>query len=161
MSGVRWRMGMVAVTGVLCCGVPTAASAARVSVTSAIHAQDKAVKNSPAFKKLEHTTVNTPAQAKKVIPELTAAAKKLDQAATAVSKATATTTKQRAGQKDWVTGVRDLSHGFSQLVTALKDVEHGNQAAGKKEALAAQRSLNKGNTVGSKGDRLLGLPTSD
>lgn len=161
MSKVRWCMGTMAVAVVLGVGLPATAGAAGMSVTAAIHAQDKAVKNSPAFKKLEHLNVKTPAAAKKAIPELKAAAKKLDKAATAVSDATATTAKQRAGQKDWVAGVRDLSHGLSQLGTALKDIEQGNQAGAKKAVLASQASMKKGNAIGSKGDRLLGLPTSD
>ena len=107
------------------------------------------------------STSGRTAQAKKAILDLQAAAKKVDHAASVVSKATASTAKQRAGQKDWVDGVRDLGRGFSQLVGALKDIEHGNMSAAKTAALAAQKTIATAEKLGTKGDRLLGLPTTD
>ena len=132
-----------------------------MSVRAAIKAQDHAVKQSPAFKRLKHFKANTPAQAMNLIPDFRALDKKLDLAATVVSKATASTAKEKVGQRDWVAGVRGLVRGISQLVVGLKDVEHGNKSAAKAEALIAQKTLNQANALGVKGDRALGLPTSD
>ena len=132
-----------------------------MSVTAAIKAQDHAVNHSSAIKKLEHFHAKTPAQAKKLIPDFQAAVKKLDHAASVVSRAAASTAKQRAGRKDWVDGVRGLGRGFSQLVGALKDIGHSNPSAAKTAALAAQRTIIKAEELGVKGDRLLGLPTTD
>jgi hypothetical protein len=161
MHGLRVSALSLVTMAVVVLGLAGTAGARSMSVTAAIKAQDRAVKHSTALKKLSRLNASTPAQAKKVIPDLQALEKKLDQAATAVSKATASTPRQKAGQKDWVGGVRGLAHGFAQLVIALKDVEHGNKTAARAEAVTAQKTLDKANSLGEKGDRLLGLPTSD
>jgi hypothetical protein len=68
---------------------------------------------------------------------------------------------QRAGQKDWVDGARELAHGFEQLTVALRDVERGDKTAAKREAVTAIKTIKAGDTLGTKGDRLLDLPSND
>ncbi len=143
------------------CGLAATAGAAGMSVTAAVKAQDHAINHSAAVKKLKHLHVTTPAQAKKVIPDLQALDRKLDHAGRIVAKATATTPKQKVGQKEWVAGVRELARGFSQLTVALKDIEHGNKIAAKAQALTAARTIVKAEALGVKADRALGLPTTD
>jgi len=138
-----------------------AAQAATPSVTTAIKAQDKAIKDSAVFKSLKHIKVNTPAQAKALIPKYQALQLKLQHAATVVSKASATGSEQRQGQKDWVGGVRELAHGVGLLDVALKDAVDGNKTAAKTELIKAEKALTAANALGTKGDRLLGLPTKD
>jgi len=141
-------------------GGAAGAAQAATSVTAAIKAQDKAVKNSAAFKSLKHVSAGTPAQAKALIPKYKALQVKLDHAATVVSKASATGAKQKQGQKDWVDGVRELAQGIGMLDAALADAVKGNKAAAKSALTKAQKELVAGNNLGAKGDKLLGLPTS-
>jgi dihydroxyacetone kinase-like predicted kinase len=138
-----------------------AAQAAATSVTTAIRSQDKAVRHNPAVKALAHFHANSPAQARKLIPEFEAASKAVNHAATVVSRASTSSAMQRAGQKDWVDGARELAHGFEQLTVALRDVERGDKTAAKREAVTAIKTIKAGDTLGTKGDRLLDLPSND
>jgi hypothetical protein len=156
------RCAVSAITAcVLAGGGAGVAQAATPNVTTAIKAQDKAVKNSAVFKSLKHVKVSTPAQAKALIPKYKALQLKLDHAATVVSKAAATGAQQKQGQKDWVGGVRDLAQGIGFLDVALKDAIDGNGSAAKTELAKAQKALSAGDALGTKGDELLGLPTDD
>ena len=131
------------------------------SVTAAIKSQDTAVRHNPAVRALAHFQANTSAQAQKLIPEFQAATKAFDHAATVVSHASASSAQQTAGQKDWVGGVRELARGFTQLSTALRDVVSGDRTAAQREAVTALKTVKAGERLGVKGDRLLGLPSSD
>lgn len=71
------------------------------------------------------------------------------------------TAKQKQGQKDWVGGVRLLAHGIGLLDTALADAVNGKTGAARSELVNAQKALAAGNALGTKGDKLLGLPTND
>ena len=161
MSKLRRAMVSLTAVALLGAGGSATAGAAGLTVAAALKAHGSRGSQSPVIKQLQHLTVNTPAQAKKVIPDLNAAAQKLNHAAAVVSTATTSTARQPMGKKDWVAGVRDLARGFSLLVVALTDIEHGHKAAAKAEAVAAQKLVTTGNAIGARGDRLLGLPTSD
>jgi hypothetical protein len=112
------------------------ASANDTGVRSAIKAQDRAIKQSPQLKRLLNGTVKS-SQTSEAIKLCHAFAGKLDHAAAKVAKTKASSPTGIAGEKNWVAGVRELAHGFSQLATALKDEQHGNKPAAKKEARAA------------------------
>lgn len=142
-------------------GAAGAAQAATPSVTAAIKAQDKVVKNSAAFKGLKHVKIGTPAQAKALIPKYKALQLELQHAATVVAAASAKGSTQKQGQADWVGGVREVARGIGLFDTALKDAVNGKAAAAKAELVKAQKALAAGNALGTKGDKLLGLPSSD
>lgn len=161
MPQLRTRAVSVITACLLAGGMAGAAQAATPSVTAAIKAQDKAVKNSAVFRSLKHIKITTPAQAKVAIPKYKALQLKLEHAATVVSAASAKGATQKQGQKDWVEGVREVAHGIGLLDTALTDAVDGKDAAAKAEAIKAQKALNAGDVVGTEGDKLLGLSPSD
>jgi hypothetical protein len=156
------RLGKMLVAGVVVLsGFAASSEAASVSVTAAIKGQDQAVRHSPVLKKITHFRLTTPAQTKKLVVDLQTLDGRLDHAATVVSEATALTAKQKLGQKEWVGGVRELANGFSQFAVELKDIERGDKTAAKQEAIIAKKTIQQGDALGMKGDRALGLPTSD
>jgi len=159
----QWKTRAVSVitAGLLAGGMAGAAQAATPSVTTAIKAQDKAVKHSAAFRSLKHIKITTPAQAKAAIPKYRALALKLEHAANVVAGASAKGATQKQGQKDWVEGVREVAHGIGLLDTALTDAVHGKGSAAKAELVKAEKALNAGDAIGTKGDKLLGLSPSD
>lgn len=161
MSQFKTRAVSVITACVLVGGAAGAAQAATPSVTTAIKGQDKAVKDSAVFKSLKNVKVNTPAQAKALIPKYKALQLKLEHAATVVSHASATGPNQKTGQTDWVGGVRELARGIGLVDTALKDAVDGNKTAAMAELVKAQKALTAGNALGTKGDKLLGLSTND
>jgi hypothetical protein len=140
--------------------VVSVAAASGMTVTQAIKAQDKIVRSNPEYKSLKHIKANTVAQAKALIPKLDSLKRSVDHAATAVSSASATSS-QKAGQRDWVKGGRLLADGLGGLAAGLNDVVHGKTSAAKSALARAQRNLDAADAIGEKGDRLLGLPTSD
>jgi hypothetical protein len=142
-------------------GAAGAAQASATPVVAAVKSQDRIVKNSAAYKSLKHVTANTPAEARKLIAEFKALQSKVEHAATVVSQASASGATQKQGQKDWVTGVRDLARGIGQFDTGLQDVIDHKTATGKAELKKATRTLATANTVGDRGDKLLGIPASD
>jgi len=142
------------------CTVGTA-QASSTSVTAAIKAQDKIFKTSPAYKSLKDFKLSTTAEAKKLVKEFKALRVAADHAATVVSEASASGAKQKQGQNDWVDGLREAATGMGMLNTALQDALDGKAAAAKTLLAKGQKGLDAGNALGDKGDRLLGLPTSD
>ena len=60
-----------------------------------------------------------------------------------------------------MTGVRDTAHGISDIGVELQDVVAGNQTAARTMLAKALRLIGSGSLLESKGDKLLGLPTSD
>jgi hypothetical protein len=138
-------------------GAAAQASANDTSVKTVIKAQDRAIKASPQLKRLLNGTVKT-SQISEAIKLCHAFARKLDHAASTVAKTSASTPNGIAGEKNWVTGVRELAHGFSQLATALKDEQGGNKAAAKREVRAAVKTINAGDALGLKADHELKLP---
>ena len=138
-----------------------AAQASGTTVIAAVKAQDKVVKSSAAYRGLKHIKANTPAEARKLVTEFKALQGKVEHAATAVSRASASGPRQKQGQEDWVQGVRELARGLGQLDTGLQDVVNGKTAAAKAALTKAERTLSAANARGSKGDKLLGLPTND
>ena len=136
------------------------ATASGQTVIQAIHAQDKIVHSNPGYRSLQNFSIRTVAQAKAAIPKLIAVEKLLTHAADAVQSASATPA-QKAGQKDWVAGVRGVAKATGMLVVALQDVEQGKSSAANTEALAAVKIIRASNTLGIRGDKLLHLPTSD
>lgn len=161
MPQMKTRVVSVITACLLAGGAAGAAQAATPSVTTAIKAQDKAVKDSPVFQSLKHVKITTPAQAKALIPKYKALQLKLEHAATVVSRASANGSVQRQGQSDWVGGVRELSRGIGLFDTALTDAVNGKLAAARMELVKAEKALKAGDAMGTEGDKLLGLPTSD
>jgi hypothetical protein len=136
------------------------AAASTQTVTQAIQAQDKIVHRNPGYRSLQNFHIRTAAQAEAAIPKFQAVEKLVKSAANAVAGATATSA-QAAGQKDWVAGARGVARGIGMLVIAFRDIEHGKDAAAKAEALNALKTVKAGAATGTKGDKLLHLPTGD
>lgn len=161
MPHIRIRVVSLLVAGLCVVCAAGVAQASATTVVSAVKAQDKIVKDSAAYKSLKHVTANTPAAAHKLIAEFKVLQSKVEHAATVVSRASASGAKQEQGQKDWVTGVRDLARGIGQFDTGLQDVIDHKTAAGKAELTKATHTLATANTVGDKGKKLLGIPAGD
>lgn len=143
-------------------GMAGVAQASAPNVVTAIKAQDKVIQRSPGWKELQHfKKVTTRAQTKKFIADLGKLAKTASRAVNVVSKASTSSARQRQGKADWVKGSREQTRGIRQLRTALKDALAGKKAAAKKELHTALKTILAGTTLGMKGDKLLGLPTSD
>jgi len=138
-----------------------AAQASAMTVTAAVKAQDRIVKNSAAYRSLTHFSANTPAAARRLVTEFKALQLRVEHAATVVSRASAIGARQKLGQRDWVDGVRDLARGIGQFDVALEDIIHGRNAAGKSELLRAKRTLAVANALGTKGKRLLRIPANE
>jgi hypothetical protein len=155
----RSRTGLVSV--IVACSLAGAAAgtaeAGAMSVKTAIKAQDKVVKSSPAFQSLKQIKVNTAAQVTVLIRKDRALEKKLNHAAAVVSAASATGSRQKQGQKDWVNGVRDIAQGLGTLNVALEDAIHGRATAAKTAELKAENKVEAGDALGTRGDKLLGI----
>jgi hypothetical protein len=149
-----------------------AAPASTLPVIQAIRAQDKIVRHSSEYKSLQHIKASiSVAQAKAAIPKLNSLevllsasssrsrSRSLDRAAATVSRAPASNA-QRTGRSDWVKGTRLLADWVGGVAAALRDVVDGDKESVKAALRKAQRELSAANTIGEKGDRLLGLPTT-
>lgn len=140
-------------------GLATVAQADDAGVKAAIKAQDHQLTLSPQLKQLLHTKKSiTAAQAPAAIKACQGLERRLNHAAGVVAKTSGSTAAGKAGKRDWVKGVRDLAHGFSQLTTALKDIEHGNKSAAQTRAAAALKTIANANALGVKADHELKLP---
>lgn len=161
MPRVRVRLVALLAVGVLTAAAAGAAQASATPVVTAIKSQDRVIRHSAAYRSLKHIRTSTAAEARKLIREFEALQPKVEHAATVVSHAAAVGARQRRGKRDWVTGARELARGIGQLDAGLLDVEHGRASAGKAILLRADRTLGMANLIGDRGDRLLGLPTTD
>lgn len=158
MRSLRGRVLPLGAGLVVMCGAAGAAQAATPNVKTVIKAQDRLIRKSPEYAKLKTISVQTPAQAQTVVVALGALHKALEHAATVVSKSSTTSARQRTGRNEWVKAARELAHGLTQLQTALRDAEHGNKTAAQAEILKADKTMKAANTLGTKADRLIGLP---
>jgi hypothetical protein len=151
--------------GVLCAAagvaVPAAAHAAEMNVVAAVKAQDKVVKSSPAYQAVKQLVAAKAAQPKALTPKIARLDRTLEHAATVVGSASTSTSRQKQGQREWVTGVRDLTKGFEQLQIELKDLQAGRTSAARAAKAKGERLIKAGEAIGEKGDGLLGLPDSD
>lgn len=161
MRHVRMRLTSLLVIGVCVGSAAGAAQASASTVVSAVKTQDRIVKSSAAYRGLKHVRADTPAAARRLIAEFRVLQRKVDHAATVVSHATASGTRQRIGKRDWVTGVRDLGRGIGQLDRGLTDVINGRTTTGKALVKKAARTLAIANAIGTRGKRLLGIPANE
>lgn len=137
------------------------AQAAGIGVKASIVRQDRALRHSTAFKRLQHTTLGSLTNPRKAIPVYRGLGRAIDRAARAVSRSAATTATQRRARHDWVKGARLEARGLAQIATALRDVEHDKRLAARREARQAVVTVKRGGRLAAKGDRLLGLPRTD
>jgi hypothetical protein len=137
-----------------------AAQASSPNVVSAIKAQDKIISKAPAWKALKHEPTSI-AQVKKLISDIASLEKLGVHAVAVVSRSSTTSAKQRQGKADWINGSREQDRGLLELGTALKDALAGNGAGSAAEYTKGIAKVNAGTALGSKGDRLLGLPPND
>lgn len=142
--------------------VPTAAYAGTTSVAAAIKAQDKIVKDNPAYKAVQDFQADGKAQDRALIAKLAKVEGSLTHAVTVVSGASPTSSAQKQGQQDWVAGTRRDISGVSDLKTGFSDLLVGkSKATIKAELTKGVKALKAGNLEEAKGDNLLGLPTTD
>jgi hypothetical protein len=162
MSHVKSRvvsLGLsVAVAAAATGGVAQANS---TNVVTAIKSQDKVIKRSPAYKELQHFDVKTKTQARTLLKSFSALQREADHAASVVAAASTSSARQKSGQRDWVNGMREGARGIGQFETGIKDLLAGKKTDAKQEVVRAEKTLKAGNALGSKGDKLLGLPTRD
>ncbi len=152
----RCAISMVTLTLMLA-GMATVAQANDATVRATIKAQTHSINQSPQLKGLLKGTKIKPSQAPQLIKLCHALAGKLDHAAAVVAKTTASTAQGKLGKTNWVKGARGLAHGFSQLETALKDLQHGNKSAAQTEAATALKTIANATAVGVKADHELKL----
>ena len=142
-------------------GITGTAQADQPNVVTAIKAQDKIMKQSPALKKINNLNGTSKAQARKLVADLGKLEKLSEHAVSVVAKASTSDAKQRQGKQDWLKGTREQNRGLLQLRTALKSAIAGNKTAFKGEYTKALKTLISGAQLSAKGDKLLGLPTND
>jgi uncharacterized protein (UPF0210 family) len=136
------------------------AAARGLTVTQAVRAQDKLVRDSPGYKTLQDfRTITTATQAEQAIPGLNALEKLLAHAANTIANASAGAS-QKTGQKDCVSGVRLFNNAVGMFVIALTDSAQGKSSAAKTEATKAFKLIRSGNMIGIKGEKLLHLTKS-
>jgi hypothetical protein len=141
-------------------GAACVARADDAGVKAAIKAQDRVLnrgeKQSPLITALLHNKLR-PNQWSQARRQCVAFAVTVDHAGAVVAKPTPLTPAGAAGQKDWVAGVRELSHAYRQLATALTDALHHRGSAASREARTAEKTITAGNKLGYKADHELGL----
>lgn len=137
------------------------AQAKSTNVVTAIKSQDKLIKRSPAYKELQHFDVKTKTQARTLLKSFSALQREADHAASVVAAASTSSARQKSGRRDWVNGMREGARGIGQFDTGIKDLLAGKKTDAKREVVKAEKTLKAGNALGSKGDKLLGLPTRD
>jgi len=161
MSHLKSRVVSLGVSVAVAAGASGIAQAKTTNVVQAIKTQDKVIKHSHAYKELQHFDATTKTQARTLLKSFSALRRKADHAATVVAAASTSSAQQKQGQRDWVDGVREVARGIGQFDTGIRDLIAGNKAAAKRELRKAERTVKAGNAIGTKGDRLLHLPTSD
>jgi hypothetical protein len=158
MPHIRNRVLAVCAASLLVGAGAGAAQASGTTAKAAVKVQDRTIQSSAAYKSLKHIKINTPAQARKLIAEFKVLQRRIDHAATVVAAASSSDAKQKQGQRDWVRGVRDLGRGIGQLDRGLQLVIHNKEAAGKRELAKADKTVAAATRIGTRGDKLLGLP---
>jgi len=162
MPHLKSRVVSLSLAAAIAAGASSGVAQAKsANVVTVIKAQDRLIKRSPAYKDLQHFNVNTKTPAKKLVKSFSALKRETDHAATVVAAASTSSARQKRGQRDWVAGMREGARGIGQFDTAIKDLMAGKKAMAKREATKAEKTLKAGNALGSKGDKLLGLPTRD
>ena len=91
------------------------------------------------------------------MPKLQTLVNTLNHAASVVSQASATTSTQKEGQKDWVAGVRGTSTAVGQIITAVQDLARGDKADALVTIHKAEKTEAAAAKLGEKGDKLLGV----
>jgi hypothetical protein len=153
------RLLSMLVAGALVSGVAGAAQASTASVTTAVKSQDRVVKHSVAYRSLKNIDrVRTRSQARVLIRRDARLQLLLRHAATVVSRATVSDARQRTGRRDWVIGVRDLARGVGQLDGGFRQLLDGRSLAARRDLLRAKHTLRVADAIGTRGDRLLGIP---
>jgi hypothetical protein len=143
-------------------GVASSAQAGSTNVVTAIKTQDAIIKRAPGFKELSGKfKPKTKAQAEKFVADLVKLEKVSAHAVDVVAASSTTSAKQREGKQLWVRGSREENRGILEFHTALQDLIDHKTAEFKTDYVKAAKALVAGAKLGSKGDKLLGLPASD
>jgi hypothetical protein len=161
MTQLKSRVVSLGLAAVVAMGATGVAQAASTNVVTAIKTQDRVIKRSPAYKDLQHIDVKTKAQARMLLKSFSTLRREADHAASVVAAASTSGARQKQGQRDWVNGAREFASGLGEFLTGFNDLRAGKTADAKRELLKADKTLKAGNALGSKGDKLLGLPTRD
>ena len=159
MKGLRTGLAGVG-AAVLASAAFAGTAAAGVPVTTAIRAQDRALKSSSVLAQIKNSGGQGAAAAKKLIPEFRALATKFDHAASVVSSASAMGS-QKTAQGDWVRGVRLEATGVDQFATAFQDLVRGDKPGARAALVKGEKTLRSAELIRVKGDKLLGLPSGD
>jgi hypothetical protein len=135
---------------------PVAAQAGGTTVEAALKAQQKVVFASPAFKFLQaHPNVNTPAQAKALISKSATIIRLMEQAATVVGNASASTPTQKQARHQIVTGLLGEANGFQTEENGLKELVTGHKAQAEEMIKKGQKALRAAGMLEQSGVKLL------
>jgi hypothetical protein len=152
------RLAAATTTAAVTLGCAAAVAQANdAGVKATIKTQDHALGETSQYKKLAGGTLKT-SQLPQAIKLCRGFEVKLLHAADVVSRTRGSTPTGKAGKKDWVAAVRATALGYAELATSLKDIEHGQKAAGKAKAEAALRTFHTALALDLKADHLLKLP---
>jgi hypothetical protein len=159
---MRRRMVGSLIAGALLMVAVPVASANGQTVYQAIAAQNKVVFNSAGYKLLLHpNSFKTRSNLKPYVPKMEKLQQLLAHEATVVSRSSISSSAQKTGRDEWVTGTGFMSIGIGALVAELKDVLHNNLTAARTQLTKEKKFINSGLALRKKGDKLLGLPSED
>jgi hypothetical protein len=163
MQSVKTWGGLVAVMVAVGAGLaPAGAHASSTDVVSAIKTANHVIDQTRGYKELiGKLTPKTKAQAERIVGDFTELEKVADHQVDLVAQSSTSSAKQVQGKRDWVQGSREQDQGILQFRDAFKDVIEGNEAAFKRDFVKGSKTFVTGTKLGIKGDKLLGLPSTD
>jgi hypothetical protein len=156
MSSLRIRavaLGLAALIG----GAVAAPAVAATNVVIEVQIQARIFRKDPDTKGLNHVHPRTRRQVKALIPRYRRLEKRFRTAATAVSRARATTSSQRLGRRQWVRGARTFANGLHELDAGLMHILHHKPSQANRTISAADRRLQNGDKLIAAGNHTLGL----
>jgi hypothetical protein len=162
MRNVRSQCLSIAAALALTASLAGAAQASSTNVATAIKTQDRLVRRTPECKTFNaNLNVKTVSKAKKVVPVIEPLEKAAARAVRVVAKASTSSARQRRGKADWIKGSEEVDRGMLEYRTALEDLIAGKQSAFKAIDARAQTLIDKGVTLSSNGDQLIGISIND
>jgi hypothetical protein len=128
MPSLRRRVLVASAAVLAAAAVAAPAQAHAENVLDAISSQSKIILNSQAEKTAHHLKSGTLAQERKAIPVYESLAREFDHAASVAAAATASTARQRTGQREWVSGMHDFATAYRNLALAFGDLSRHDSA---------------------------------
>jgi hypothetical protein len=152
------RSLLLAVTSALLIA-PAAANASDAAVRAAILVAGHEVKASPELQAAVAKLTTDPKTLAKVEAATVKFVEVLRKAAHTVEETKATSAKGKAGEADWLNGVRTVARAFEDLRFSIVAVKAHEKTVAKAKLKAAATDLKTGADLSKRGRQLLGLST--